>query len=414
MTTTTPASTRLPSIDLLRGLDVLLMLFVNEMAGVAGTPAFLLHKPARADGMTLTDVVFPAFLFIIGMAIPLALGGRLQRGEPAARVWRHVLARTGALLVLGVLMVNADHASPDGLLSPAAWNILATVGGVLAWSVTPGDRDPASSSRGRRRLLGALLLAAAALLYRAHGGSGFIQIRPYWWGILGLLGWAYLVAAGLYLWVRDRAGLLLGLVALLYGLYIADDVGAWRALVALRPFVHVGTVLGSHAAVVLSGTLLTVMLLNRARAGRPAGAFVPVALLFTAGLAAAGLLLHALHGLHSGFEISKIRATAPWCLLSSALTALVWVGVYALTEVRGFRRWPRAVTIAGENALVAYLLAPLVLSLFTISAFFFHGVNPYEVISHPLWLGTLRSIVFAWAVVRLCGVLRDRGLEMKL
>src|SRR5438067_3978234 len=75
---------RLLSLDLLRGADVWLMLFVNEMAGVQGTPAFLKHMPPTADGMTITDVVFPAFLFITGMAVPLALGGRLRRGEPVS------------------------------------------------------------------------------------------------------------------------------------------------------------------------------------------------------------------------------------------------------------------------------------------------------------------------------------------
>jgi len=40
---------------------------VNEISGVQGTPAFLLHKPATVDGITATDVVFPAFLFIAGM-----------------------------------------------------------------------------------------------------------------------------------------------------------------------------------------------------------------------------------------------------------------------------------------------------------------------------------------------------------
>ena len=65
--TTTGRLGRVRSIDLLRGLDVLLILFVNEISGVQGTPAFLLHKPATVDGMTATDVVFPAFLFIAGM-----------------------------------------------------------------------------------------------------------------------------------------------------------------------------------------------------------------------------------------------------------------------------------------------------------------------------------------------------------
>src|SRR5512146_2932954 len=95
---------RVIAIDVLRGLDVWLMLFVNEMAGVHGTPAWLLHKKASDDGMTITDVVFPAFLFIVGMAIPLALGGRLRRGEGKSSVWRHVLTRTAALLVMGVFM----------------------------------------------------------------------------------------------------------------------------------------------------------------------------------------------------------------------------------------------------------------------------------------------------------------------
>ena len=85
-----PRAPRVQSIDLLRGADVLLMLFVNEMAGVTGAPAFLLHMPADADGMTITDVVFPAFLFIVGMAVPFALGGRLRGASPALAVWRHV------------------------------------------------------------------------------------------------------------------------------------------------------------------------------------------------------------------------------------------------------------------------------------------------------------------------------------
>src|ERR1044072_6572009 len=104
---------RVASLDLVRGLDVWLMLFVNEMAGVRATPLFLRHMPASADGMTVTDVVFPAFLFITGMAIPLALGARLSRGDSRAAVWRHVLARTGVLLFLRVLMINAEDGSAD-------------------------------------------------------------------------------------------------------------------------------------------------------------------------------------------------------------------------------------------------------------------------------------------------------------
>ena len=70
------------------------MLFVNEVAGVTGAPAFLRHRPSDFDGMTITDLVFPAFLFIVGIAVPFALGGRLRRGEARGQVWRHVLLRS--------------------------------------------------------------------------------------------------------------------------------------------------------------------------------------------------------------------------------------------------------------------------------------------------------------------------------
>jgi heparan-alpha-glucosaminide N-acetyltransferase len=396
---------------------VLLMLFVNEMAGVAGTPAFLLHMPKGVDGMTLTDVVFPAFLFILGMSIPPALTGRLGRGPAPSTVWRHVLVRTTALLVLGVLMVNAERASPAGPLSPPLWNIVATLGAVLTWSAfaTPtGEVAPRRSLR----LLGTLILIAAVFLYRADGGSGLLQLRPHWWGILGLIGWAYLVAASLYLIVRDRPAALLGCVALLYCLYLADDAGRAAWLQHLRPVLHVGSVLGSHAAVVLSGTLLTVMLLEHQRAGGNKREFVRPALLYALGLAAAGSLLHSLHTLHRAFELSKIYATVPWCLISSAVTAAAWVAVFVLTDVRlrqvSTPSWPRIVTLAGENALVAYLLAPLALSLFELAAPLFGGVNPYHAISRPTWLGTLRSALFAWAIVRLCGSMRARGLHLRL
>jgi heparan-alpha-glucosaminide N-acetyltransferase len=407
------APTRLQSIDLLRGLDVLLMLFVNEMAGVPGTPSFLLHKAANADAMTLTDTVFPAFLFIIGMAIPLALGGRLRRGQAPALVWRHVLARTVALLVLGVLMINAEHASPDGLLAPEPWNILATLGAVLAWSTFPSDADQATRGR-NRRLLGVLILVAAALVYRAEGGSGLFQVRPYWWGILGLIGWAYLVAASLYLLVRDRPTALLGFVALLYSLYLADNAGQAPWLVAVRPLLHVGSVLGSHAAIVVAGMLLTVMLMRHQLEGPTPGGFLRPAILYAAGLFTAGFLLHALHAMHPAFQISKIWATVPWCLFSSAGTTLAWVLVFALADVRGWQGFPRVVAMAGENALLAYLMAPLVLSVFALLAALFHGFNFYDMLSRPTWLGFLRSALFAWAIVRLCGFLRARGLHVQL
>ena len=396
------------SLDLLRGADVWLMLFVNEMAGVKGTPTFLRHMPASADAMTITDAVFPAFLFITGMAIPLALGARLSRGDSRAAVWRHVLGRTAILLVLGVLMINAEHASTHAILPPALWNLLMTAAVVLVFAAPASEE-----ARPRWRLAGLVLLVALVLVYRADGVSGWIQIRPYWWGILGLIGWAYLAAAAACLLARDRPAILVSVVAFLYLLALADEANAIGLLRAIRPFVFVGRTLGAHGALVLSGAILGLALRRHRDEGRPAVRFVIPALGFALACALAGGLVHALHGVHPAFEVSKIRATAAWCLLSAAWTVLAWTAIYASADVAGHRRWPRAIAMAGENALVIYLLAPFLLSVFELIAGV-AGANPYEALGGSLAAGLVRSVVFAWAVVRLSGWMRARGLRLQM
>src|SRR5476649_1742560 len=102
------AARRVLAIDAFRGLTILVMIFVNTLAGVRGMPAWLDHESAGVDGMTFPDVVFPAFLFIVGMSIPFAMRQRLAAGDSFWQLQGHVLARAASLLALGVFMVNAE------------------------------------------------------------------------------------------------------------------------------------------------------------------------------------------------------------------------------------------------------------------------------------------------------------------
>ena len=56
---------RILSIDAFRGITILVMIFVNELAGIHDIPEWMKHMPADADAMSFVDVVFPAFLFIV-------------------------------------------------------------------------------------------------------------------------------------------------------------------------------------------------------------------------------------------------------------------------------------------------------------------------------------------------------------
>jgi hypothetical protein len=289
--------------------------------------------------------------------------------------------------------------------------LLTTVAVVMIW-MSPGD---AGDSRARRAwpAAGLVLLAAIIFMYRAGGGSGLLQIRPYWWGILGLIGWAYLVAAAAYLAAGDRPAVLTGLVGLLYLVALADEADAIAALVAARPVVHVGRALASHGALALSGVVLTLALLRHRGEGRPPGRFIAPAVAYALALGAAGLLVHSLHGVHPAFWISKVRATAAWCLLSGAFTAAAWAAAYALADVRGWRRWPATIGMAGENALTVYLLAPFLLAVFELLGSFL-GWNPYHALGGSLAAGLVRAVVFAWVVIRLAGWMRGRGLRLQL
>jgi predicted acyltransferase len=252
------------------------------------------------------------------------------------------------------------------------------------------------------------------LAYRASGGTGLMQMRPEWWGILGLIGWAYLVASAVFLSIGPKPAALFGASIALYGLFFVDQTHVLPLLDAIRPVINVGPVLGSHAALVLSGAAVVTWFVQARRASTRAVTLVPRVLLYGIALIAAGLFLHQFHDVSKVFWIHKPMATPAWCLISAGATALTWALLVTVVEDRGWRRWPPAVTIAGQQALLCYLLAPVLGSLLALSAPIFGGNDPYAELGHTLLTGTIRSIVFAWIVVRLAGWLQSRGLRLQL
>src|SRR5262245_4264865 len=66
------------------------------------------RRPARSHGWTPADLVFPCFLFIVGVAVPLALGRRLESGDSKGRLALHIVRRAAIIFALGLLL----HAVP--------------------------------------------------------------------------------------------------------------------------------------------------------------------------------------------------------------------------------------------------------------------------------------------------------------
>lgn len=96
------ASTRLLSLDLLRGLTIAFMILVNNAGNFGSAYWPLLHS--AWNGCTPTDIVFPTFLFIIGITTVISLSSRLSRGTPKRTLFLQIVRRTVILFLLGILV----------------------------------------------------------------------------------------------------------------------------------------------------------------------------------------------------------------------------------------------------------------------------------------------------------------------
>jgi len=402
MTDKNNTSQRIESIDILRGITILVMLFVNDVAGVIGTPKWMKHFPPGTDGMTFVDVVFPAFLFIVGMSLPFAMGRRLERGETSWKIWKHILIRTLGLLVIGVFMVNSETISETGILNPHLWTLLMYIGVILVWNKIPGEKGSKRNLMTIIQIVGGIILLIMALLYRGNQETGLIQLRTQWWGILGLIGWAYLVACIAYLLLKNNLAGLVGVVGLLYCVFMADKAGYFANLTWLNSWINIGSVLGSHSAIVISGVILGIVLksssLLKTHNNRIRWAF-----LYGLGL-----------DVHKIFIFDKNMATPAWCLLSSAIIIWIWVVIYWLVDVRKWNRWTMVVEPAGNNALFAYILAPIFYALFELLAILFNGFNFYSELGSSFAIGFWRSLIFAFCMTWLAGGFRHIGVRLKL
>ena len=105
----TSASPRLRSLDVLRGVTVAAMILVNTSGDGAHTYRILAHSPW--NGCTLADVVFPCFLFMVGISSVFSLSGRLRLATPRSAIIRQALQRTAIIFALG-LAINGFPTFP--------------------------------------------------------------------------------------------------------------------------------------------------------------------------------------------------------------------------------------------------------------------------------------------------------------
>jgi predicted acyltransferase len=98
---------RLLSLDILRGLTIAFMILVNNNGNEAA--AYWPLKHAAWNGFTPTDLVFPTFLFLVGISAVFSINSRLARGETKQSLMLHVLRRSILLFLLGLVVNSFPH-----------------------------------------------------------------------------------------------------------------------------------------------------------------------------------------------------------------------------------------------------------------------------------------------------------------
>lgn len=354
------APVRYASVDALRGLTVAAMLLVNNPGDWGHVYAPLLHAPWH--GCTPTDLIFPFFLYIVGVSIALGISPRLQAGTAAAPLLRAALWRGAKIIAIGLV------------LHLLAW----------WWLDTP-------------------------------------SYRP--WGVLQRIGLCFIAAAWVALYLRPRGRWVLLLVILLgYWALLALNGGyePWSNLASRLDTALVGTHAYAHDAAsgrghdpegllstlpAIATTLLGLWAGDALRRGQ--ARLLPMAAIALLAVGAAWSLSMPLN--KNLWTSSYVLWTAGWATLA------LWL-MHVLIDLRGL---PAPGRSFGVNAIAAYagsaVMVYALAGLGWLGPIYQHGFADWMT---PRFGPTLPSLAFAlafvgvwWAIVR---VMDARGWYLKV
>ena len=303
---------RLGSLDVFRGVTVAAMILVNNAGDWSKTYSPLLH--AEWHGWTPTDLIFPFFLFAVGVSIPFAFANRLQRsGGVSGPLYWQIARRTLILFALGLFLSWFPFYTVD-------WTT-ARIPGVL------------------QRIAVVYFVAALAWL---HLGARFrvilmvVLLGGYWVAMAGDLS----PQGNLSAWIDQRV---LG-------------SHTWRK--APGP----GDPEGILSTVPAIATALVGLFAGDAlRSSRTYGEKLRGLLLWGGAATIVGLILD------RWFPINKNLWTSSYVLFTAGLALLLLAAIFALVDVRKWDGWAQPFRVFGTNAIFAYFGSSLMAKILILS-----------------------------------------------
>jgi predicted acyltransferase len=355
------ANTRLVSLDVMRGLTIAFMILVNNNGD--GDRAYWALKHTPWNGFTPTDLVFPTFLFLMGVSIVFSTDSRLARGAKKLSLVTHALRRSIILFLLGLLVNGFPFFAPSTL---RIYGVLPRI----AICYLAGSMLYVAS----RRVSDKVFLLAVSLI-------------GYWI----LMRWVTVPGYGLP--GRDVA--LLDKDANLAA-YLDRHIFPGRLFEGTRD---------------PEGLLSTLPALGTTLAGMLAGLWLRSSRALqtkAAGLVAAGLLGLASAGLWNfWFPINKKLWTSSYVLYAAGWSLLILALCVWLVEIRQWKKGLSFWLAFGTNAISAYVFAELLQS--TLSVIFVRGhvtvqKAVYLAILHTVPSAPFASLLYSLGFVAVCWI----------
>ena len=397
------------AIDMLRALTMTLMIFVNDFWKVHDVPQWMEHAKHGVDFMGLSDFVYPAFLFCVGMSVPYAIEHRYRKGYSGESTMGHILLRVLSLLIMGAFLGNSEaRLAPDfTLYRIGTYWLVAVASFFLVWNAYPKNPSRRQSILFTcLKIIGGLCLLFLAVTYRKPDGRVFDTS----FSILGGIAWTYLVAAVVYYFCRDNLRKIIPVwVAVLAVCVLTQRMRPEMGDVAILNFprpnflegmlrvLHIGN--GGAVFLALSGLLVSVV--TEKRAHLPQGKRILIGL----GTALAAFLLGVFT--RRFWIAAKLGLTLPCCLFVSAIAIAVYTLLRFLNS-KGLSGWFAVIRPAGTATLTTYMIP-----------YVFYGFADITGIVLPDWLthrplALVNCFCFALICIAIVGLLQKLHLKLKV
>jgi heparan-alpha-glucosaminide N-acetyltransferase len=388
------------SIYIMQGLTLILLLISNDFYP-PGVQLWLSDNVVDVDRMSFPDWIFPSFLYMIGMAIPYSIGKKNSEKLDTFSISKQIIGKAISLLIIGVLMINSDRVNPEFTgMNKNIWSILMYIGVFLVWNKY-FETDKNFFTLAALRLTGLTILVALVLKFNSGEIVNNGSLITGSWGILGTIGWGYLIASFVYLAVRNS--LLNTVVALIFFLCfnILSSLDLLYSLNIIKPVFGV-IIEGSVPLFVLSG-VLTALLLEKYSKTNFSKFITSIITIGTTSILAGVVLTYL-------FSNAKIQPTTGWALVCIGISMLLFSFLYWIIDIKKHIRWSFFLKPAGENSFSTYITAAVLYCLISLTGL---PVLIYKQSGVPL-LVIGGSLIWALVSVGLASLLARYNIRLNL